>query len=230
MFLLFYRFGRTLRRIFSGKNLWWFAAAIVLSLVAVYSGFDWLWFSLTRDTFLYGFTWPGVIIGTFVPVFGVLIYLAIAAIARNREHIRNAWALGQAALLGFAISTAIKAFTGRIPPPRMLIQGAIDSSHGFQFGWLNGGVFWGWPSSHTTVAFAMAAALIALYPRLQNEHWGRTAVRWIAFLYALYIGIGVSVSIHWFSEFAAGACIGWVIGKVVGKSFEDALAEPGIQG
>jgi membrane-associated phospholipid phosphatase len=221
MFLLFYRILRTLRRIFTGNNLLWFIAAVALSLIAVYSGFDWQWFSLTRNTPLYDLTWPGVIIGSFVPIFGVLIYLAIAAIARNREHIRNAWALGQAALLGFVISTALKAFTGRIPPPQALVQGALDSSHGFQFGWLHGGVFWGWPSSHTTVAFAMAAALIALYPHLQGEQRGRKAARWIACVYALYIGVGVSISIHWFSEFAAGACIGWVIGRTVGKSFKE---------
>ena len=37
--------------------------------------------------------------------------------------------------------------------------------------------------------------------------------------YALYIGIGVSMTIHWFSDFAAGAFIGTAIGAVVGKSF-----------
>jgi membrane-associated phospholipid phosphatase len=212
MFLLFYRIGNTFKRIFSGSSLWWFVAAIIASLVSVYSGFDWLWWTAFRDTPLYSATFPAVLIGSFVPIYGVLIYLAIAAAARKREHIRNAWALGQAALLGFVISTAIKAFTGRIPPPRALIQGMADTSHGFQFGWLHGGVFWGWPSSHTTVAFAMAAALIALYP-------GRRSVAWTALIYALYIGLGVSVSIHWFSEFAAGACIGIAIGHAVGRAF-----------
>jgi hypothetical protein len=40
-----------------------------------------------------------------------------------------------------------------------------------------------------------------------------------ALLYAFYIGLGVSVTIHWFSEFVAGAIIGSVIGIVVGRSF-----------
>jgi membrane-associated phospholipid phosphatase len=40
-----------------------------------------------------------------------------------------------------------------------------------------------------------------------------------ALLYAVYIGLAVSVTIHWFSEFAAGAIIGSVIGMTVGKSF-----------
>ena len=40
-----------------------------------------------------------------------------------------------------------------------------------------------------------------------------------ALLYAFYIGIGVSLSIHWFSDFAAGALIGTAIGISVGKSY-----------
>jgi len=42
----------------------------------------------------------------------------------------------------------------------------------------------------------------------------------IVFIYALYIGIGVSLSIHWFSEFVAGAIIGTVIGVTVGKFYK----------
>jgi membrane-associated phospholipid phosphatase len=74
-------------------------------------------------------------------------------------------------------------------------------------------MFWGWPSSHTTVAFAMAACLITLYP-------GNKKLILFASLYAFYIGLGVSVTIHWFSEFVAGAIIGSVIGMVVGRSFK----------
>ena len=46
--------------------------------------------------------------------------------------------------------------------------------------------------------------------------------RWLGYVaitYALFIGIGVSMTIHWFSEFLAGAIIGTAIGAVVGKSF-----------
>jgi membrane-associated phospholipid phosphatase len=43
----------------------------------------------------------------------------------------------------------------------------------------------------------------------------------VAILYAFYIGIGVSMTIHWFSDFAAGAIVGSVIGAVVGRSFQE---------
>ena len=87
-----------------------------------------------------------------------------------------------------------------------------DTSHGFQFGLLKGGVFWGWPSSHTTVAFAMSVCLVTLLPKQKS-----LAV--LALAYALYVGLAVSVSIHWLSEFVAGAIIGSLVGRVVGASF-----------
>jgi hypothetical protein len=58
----------------------------------------------------------------------------------------------------------------------------------------------------------MAVAIFTLFPKQ----------RWLGYLpitYALYIGIGVSMTIHWFSDFAAGAIIGTAIGTVVGRSF-----------
>ena len=87
-----------------------------------------------------------------------------------------------------------------------------DLSHVFRFGFLRGGVFWGWPSSHTTIAFAMATTIFVFLPR-------QRVIGIVAIIYAFYVGLGVSVTIHWFSDFIAGAIIGTVIGIVVGNSF-----------
>ena len=87
-----------------------------------------------------------------------------------------------------------------------------DISHVFHFGFLRGGVFWGWPSSHTTIAFAMAVTVCTLWPK---PWW----LGLMAMLYAFYVGFGVSMTIHWYSDFVAGAIIGSVAGTVVGKSF-----------
>jgi membrane-associated phospholipid phosphatase len=119
------------------------------------------------------------------------------------------WAIGQAALLGYLVSIAYKTFTGRVHPAHNVGE---DISHVFRFGFLRGGVFWGWPSSHTTVAFAMALAVFTLFPK---QRW----LGIVAILYAFYVGIAVSMTIHWFSDFVAGAIIGSVVGFVVGKSF-----------
>ena len=57
----------------------------------------------------------------------------------------------------------------------------------------------------------MAVTLFRLFPK---QRW----LGYVAITYALYIGLGVSMTIHWFSDFSAGAIIGTAIGTVVGKS------------
>jgi hypothetical protein len=221
---LFYRLPRNVASIFSGRNLLWHGLAIVLTLAIVTTGGDWSYYLATRGDAILRLARPAIIIGTFLPLTAILILLLAGAVGKNRRLLTTAWALGQAALLGYLISCGYKAFTGRLPPPfrgfRMSAMNAgslVDSSHGFQFGFLKGGVFWGWPSSHTTVTFAMTACLIMLWPKNKPLVAG-------ALLYAFYIGLGVSVTIHWCSEFVAGAIIGSVIGTVVGGSFRTKLA------
>jgi membrane-associated phospholipid phosphatase len=217
---LFFRLPRNVIAIFSGRNLLWHGVAIVLTMVILRSGLDWSYYLATREAGFLVFARPAIILGTFLPVLATLVLLAVGEIVKNRRIVNTAWALGQAALLGYLISCFYKAFTGRIPPPfsggfRSVVADAstlTDSSHGFQFGFLRGGVFWGWPSSHTTVAFAMAVCLVALHPR-------NKPLAFFALLYAFYVGLSVSVTIHWLSEFVAGAIIGSVIGRVVGVNF-----------
>jgi membrane-associated phospholipid phosphatase len=217
---LFYRLPRNVATIFSGRNLLWHGLAIVLTVIIVTTGGDWSYYLATRGDAILRLARPAIIIGTFLPLTAILILLLAGAVGKSRRLLTTAWALGQAALLGYLISCGYKAFTGRLPPPfrgfRMSATNAgslVDSSHGFQFGFLKGGVFWGWPSSHTTVTFAMSACLIMLWPKNKPLVAG-------ALLYAFYIGLGVSVTIHWCSEFVAGAIIGSVIGTVVGGSFK----------
>jgi len=62
----------------------------------------------------------------------------------------------------------------------------------------------------------MSAAMWTLYPRSK-------VVRCVAPLYALYIGVGVSMTIHWFSDFVAGAIFGAAIGITVGNIFKERL-------
>lgn len=207
---LFYKFSSTITECFRRSNLVWHIFAISLTYILVTSGFDWFYYKETRNVILDSVFFPAIIIGGLLPMIGLPILLLAAKTRKNVVLESIAWTLGQAALIGWGVSAFYKAFTGRAHP---MITGITDDiTQIFHFGFLRGGVFWGWPSSHTTVAFAMAFALAALYPK-------NTAVRYSSFLYAFYIGAGVSVSIHWFSDFVAGAIIGAVVGTVVGKSF-----------
>lgn len=58
----------------------------------------------------------------------------------------------------------------------------------------------------------MATTIFVLLPR-------QRIIGFAALAYAFYVGLGVSVTIHWFSDFIAGVIIGTVIGIVVGTSF-----------
>jgi membrane-associated phospholipid phosphatase len=149
---------------------------------------------------------------------------------------RTGWALGQAALIGLILDVLFKTVTGRPHPPYHLefvrsnpshvfhfglLPGwdyspyhvtEADISQVFHFGFLRGGIVYGWPSGHTIIAFGMSVALFLLFPK---KGWIGAA----ALLYAFYIGIGVSMTIHWFSDFVSGAILGTIVGTTVGRSF-----------
>ncbi len=199
---------------FSGKNIFAHILAIGLTAAIVLSGFDWYYFSLFHAIGFGYYLFPAAILGAFVPIFLPIYLLLSAKILKNKRRWTAAIALTLSVLAGSIISSFYKAFTGRIPPNQFdLIN---DISNGFNFGFLKHGIFWGWPSSHTTIAFAMAFTLIGLFPK-------NNMVRVCAFLYALYIGIGISTNIHWFSEFISGAIIGTVIGISTSTTFKNRI-------
>jgi len=200
---------RNLIGCFTGWKIVWHLIAILLTFILVMSGFDWRYYLATRNPALRSWMFPAVVIGGLLPLALPLILFALGIIARSTRIILTGWAVGQAELVGALVAAAYKAFTGRAHPSHNV---GMDISHVFHFGFLRGGVFWGWPSSHATIAFAMAATVFTLCAK---RRW----LGLVAILYAFYVGIGVSLTIHWFSDFAAGAIIGSVIGAVVGKSF-----------
>lgn len=194
---------------FQGRMILWHLLFIALTFILVQSGLDWFYFCSTRSPRLWAGMIPSAPIGGLVPL-AVPFVLILSGFITGRVRLGlTGWAIGQAALIGSMLSSTYKAFTGRVHPEHFT---GADLSHDFRFGWLRGGVFWGWPSSHTTIAFAMATTVFTLSPK---NRW----LGWLALVYAGYIGLGVSMTIHWFSDFVAGAILGSVIGVVVGRSF-----------
>ena len=195
---------------FQGRMILWHLLFIALTFILVQSGFDWFYFRSTRSPVLREWMFPSAPIGGLVPLVLPPVLILAGYISTRSRITLTGWAIGQAALIGSLLSSACKFFTGRVHPA-MHDVGA-DISHVFRFGFLRGGMFWGWPSSHTTIAFAMAVTVFTLFPK---QRWPG----WLALAYALYIGLGVSMTIHWFSDFVAGAILGGIIGRVVGKRF-----------
>jgi membrane-associated phospholipid phosphatase len=62
----------------------------------------------------------------------------------------------------------------------------------------------------------MAFTLVELFPE-------NTTLSTLSVIYASLIGSGISVNIHWFSDFYAGTLIGYTIGKAVGTGFRKLL-------
>ena len=162
----------------SRPNVVWHILAILLTIILVLSGFDWRYYLATRDPMLRFWMWPAVGIGGLLPLALPLFLIVVGFIIQNSRAVLTGWALGQAAILGSLISSTYKAFTGRVHPVHVVGE---DISHVFRFGFLRGGVFWGWPSSHTTIAFAMAMTVFTFCPK---QRW----LGWVAILYAFYVG------------------------------------------
>jgi membrane-associated phospholipid phosphatase len=203
---------RIIKKLYMGKHLLWQMLAFLLTYIVVVTGFDWLYFTSVRNESLNEVFFPALAGGFLIPIILPIALILISMWTGRKKLSTLGWALGQAALLGWLVSSLYKAFTGRVQPD--LVNLAVDSSRQFNFGIFEHGIFWGWPSSHTTVAFALAFASLSLLSA-QRKH-----LRMVVLFCALYVGIGVSLSIHWFSEFIAGAIIGAVIGNVVGEEWK----------
>ena len=173
------QFLRTLPRnligCFKGPRIIWHAIAVLLTLILVTSGLDWRFFVSTRDPTLRSWMFPAVVIGGLQPIALPIILLALGGLARSARTSLAGWAVGQSELIGALVAAAYKSVTGRAHPSHGL---GADISHVFRFGFLRGGVFWGWPSSHTTIAFAMVFTILTLFPK---QRWlGCLASRCIA--------------------------------------------------
>ncbi|MBI3633924.1 MAG: phosphatase PAP2 family protein [Candidatus Vogelbacteria bacterium] len=206
-----YKFWKNTTRVFSWRNLPWHFLMIVATYFLVTSGFDWWYFEVTRGE-IQSLGLPAAVLGFFVPIIFTVGMYILGEFRNDKKMMNTSVAVAQASIIALLISSAYKAITGRMQPEFYTHASLVDISHDFHFGFLEHGIFWGWPSSHTTVAFAGAVAFLMMYPK--NKF-----IRYLSLIYASYIGLGVSVSIHWFSDVVAGAILGSLIGLVVANSF-----------
>lgn len=210
MLFIFRNFFKHLRQLFTRPFLFIQIISIIGTCIIVVSGFDWWYFVTMHDHTLYQYLRPALLIGFLMPAILPIATLLYGAFVKRDGVIKVGFALLESAVLGWLVSAFYKSLTGRIQPPHNL---TVDTSHQFNFGFMEHGIFWGWPSSHTTVAFATMTALYFVLPK---------KYKWIGFigvLYAFYVGIAVSFQIHWFSEFFAGAVFGTLVGYIVSKSY-----------
>jgi len=208
-----YKLPQNILAVFRGRNVLWHLTAIVSTYAIVMTGFDWWFFEATRYNSLQWFILAAGIGGFFVPILAAVGLYIFGDIKKNKNLMHAGAAVGQAAALAWVISSTYKAFTGRVQPEFLTHFNVVDNSRDFNFGFLEHGIFWGWPSSHTAVAIAGAVALVYMYPH-------NTLTKSAALLYAAFIAVGAAVGFHWFSDVFAGAIVGALVGVVVGKNYK----------
>jgi len=188
---------------FRGRALMWQGIAIVTTTAIVLSGLDWRYYEATRSQMLFGFVLFAGLGGFVVPVFAPALLFLFGLLRKQKNVVELGLLIARSEMTAYLISIIYKAFTGRFQPN---LATGFDISREFHFGILQNGIFWGWPSSHTAVAFA-GAIVLALSVR-------NPVVRALAVLYAFLIGFGASVGFHWLSDVVAGAIIGTAVAHV----------------
>jgi len=172
------------------------------------------WAARRDGNVTWGLRMPALAGGALLPMV-LPIWLYVSADRRGDAYVANgAAAAGQAVVLAYVTNTLLKALTGRVPPDNEMSLDVDARARRFQFGFMRGGVFNGWPSGHSMVNMAMAASFANYF---HDVAW----VPIVAYSWAAYVMAAVVVGgqVHWLSEAVAGGAMGWAIGRTVGRGF-----------
>ncbi|MDR2476663.1 MAG: phosphatase PAP2 family protein [Treponema sp.] len=181
------------------------------------TGLDWKWRNTAyKNNWLSQCGIPGLYTGYAVPGLAPIAAYITGRIIKDERLQITGLALAQALILTLGIQSVLKMSTGRALPG---IVNELDHTRSQrtdnfsdEFNWFNMNFIGGWPSSHTANAFAAAAVIAEIY-------YKNIPLKIGVYTYAVLMGLGKSVSVHWASEVIAGALIGYAIGKTVGISF-----------
>lgn len=132
---------------------------------------------------------------------------------KNSDTRTVSYALMQSVSVAFAAGTVLKAITGR-KPPQLDHPDKDILSRDFRFGFMEGGLHYGWPSGHLMVNTAFITTLSAFYP---EKSW----IQYLSYGYITFLTTSVLLNgeAHWFSDIVAGGLMGYSIGSVIGKNF-----------
>ena len=214
---LFGNFGNNIRDSFRGDNVYLHLTAIAATALFVSQGIDYDVEHYFNQHPEYG-SWahPVISTGQFLPFIAGGSLFAYAKIRNDNEVLGASFAVLQASLIEFLCNSTLKALTGRPNPDWRHVSNMDSLSRSFRFGFLRGGIFWGWPSGHTASTMAVVSALISYYP---DKAWLKVA----GFGLVAYTMFGVSANnrggMHWFSDAVAGALMSYAVGSTVGKYY-----------
>jgi membrane-associated phospholipid phosphatase len=209
-----------------------FAAAGLGTLLFIESGIDWKWrnFAYNNES-LANVAYSSVMYAGYIIPSATPVMFYMAGLLRHSEKMQiTAMALAQSMALASGIHAVLKLTTGR-SEPYIIDQyhheriNTSDQRYGGDFSgrfdWFKMNLLDGWPSGHTLSAFATAATISEIYK-------DNLSLKIVFYSYAVLIGLGVSLNVHWASDVFAGALMGYAIGTTVGRSFSK-LINPVIQ-
>jgi len=203
----------------SGKNLQWQLAGIASTALIISTGTDYRVERYFNQHPAYGHaSRPMIFLGTFLPVVASGSLYLTAKLAKDNELLGASYAVIQSSLTTLLYVSLLKAITGRPHPDWQNHSDMKALSKQFRFGFMRGGIFWGWPSGHTASTVAVASALMNYYP---HNTWLKIAG------YGLmgYTAFGVTAfhrgGMHWFSDAVAALLMTYPIGATIGKYYRN---------
>jgi membrane-associated phospholipid phosphatase len=214
---LFGNFGNNILDSFRGGNIYLHLGAIASTALLVTTDADYHVEHFFNQHEEYG-RWarPILFTGQFLPFAAGGVLFAYAKIRNDNEALGASFAVIQASLIELMYNSTLKAITGRPNPDWRDNDDVENLSKTFRFGFLRGGIYWGWPSGHTASTMAVVSALTNYYP---DKLW----LKITGYGLVAYTMFGVSSvnrgGMHWFSDAVAGALMSYAVGSTVGKYY-----------
>lgn len=224
---LFSNIGSNIGGSFKGNNLYLHLAGVASTLLIVTTNTDY-----NINKFFYEHQEFGDVaspitrIGFYLPfVVGGSLY-AYGKFKSDDEALGASFAVLQSSMIALAYNSLLKAITGRPHPDPANEKDMEGLSKTFRFGFLRGGVFWGWPSGHTSSTMAVVSSLTNYFP---DKNWLKVA----GYSLVAYMIYGVTSvhqgRMHWFSDAVAAAFMSYAIGSTVGKFYRSKFDKSGSQ-
>jgi membrane-associated phospholipid phosphatase len=216
---LFGNFGNNIINSFKGDNIYLHLAGIASTFLIVSSNTDYKVEKFFNEHEGYGnAARPVIRLAMYFPfVVGGSLY-AYGKLNKDNEAVGASFAVLQSSLIAFLYNSLLKALTGRPHPDWRNNNDMKDLSKTFRFGFMRGGIFWGWPSGHTSSTMAVVSALTNFYPDIT---WLKIA----GYSYAAYMIFAVTSlnrgGMHWFSDAIAAAFMSYAIGSTIGKYYRN---------
>lgn len=201
---------------FSGNNAYFHLAGAALTPLIIKSGLD----EEVNDSFnnreIYPLRFPGVVAGYVAPFALGVPFFVHGEMNSNNESLRASYAVLHSTIITLTYVSLLKALTGRPNPDNDSHRSMQEQSEEFNFGFLNNGIDYGWPSGHMATTMALASTMTHFYP---DTPW----IKWAAYGSSAYMFYVVSSNdkgqMHWFSDAVAGGLMGYAIGSTVGSNF-----------